>query len=106
MLCSVIDTDKLVPQRHELEDSQLRSCNAVLGYHRHASDSDAVSGHEYDQPIAPMTRRTAAEAAPVVDAKTAYRSGPLRQTLCGHPRGRQILPATSTEPGTVLDHHR
>ena len=106
MLCSVIDTDKPVSRRHERDGSPLHSCNAVIGYHLHASNGDPMSGHGYDQLVAPASRGTAAEVAPVVDTKTAYRSGPLRQTLCGHPRDRQILPATSTDPGTELDHHR
>lgn len=103
MLCSAIDTDTPVLRRYEQKNPQFRSGNAAIGYHRHASDGDPMSGHGSDQPIARTSRATAAEAQTAVNIKAAYRSGPLRHTPRRHPRRRQVVRATTIDPHAVLD---
>ena len=102
VLSSIIDTGEPMPRRHTQDSPQLRSCNAVIGYHPHASDVDPMSGRGYDQPAAPAGRRTALDAPTVMALNAEYRSGAVRQASCPHPRDRQISPATSTGPITVL----
>jgi hypothetical protein len=91
MLRSDIDAEKPVSRQHGMAYTSYCGC------------SYPKVGYGYNQPIAPVDMVTATEARPVVDTKTAYRSGQWRRVLCRHPHGRQVFPAPSTGPTTALD---